>query len=140
MSPEHFDDVVSLEEFLDHGGDLSTVVGIEDYARVILRRHKLDDGERAAMVRLFVDQAVAYIDGEPFTVPDGPTLLPTPGRLQHALWLAQGLGNDEVAERFAGALPAALRASIDRGKATIETGTDVPPRYSPGPGLRSPLG
>jgi hypothetical protein len=100
----------SLSTWLDEGMDFTTIPDLEKYARVIvISRHTFLSEERDRLAAHFWRNLQTWSRGESVQTHDGQVLEPTVGRLRHALWMCEGLVNDETAERFEAALPAEIR-------------------------------
>jgi hypothetical protein len=97
-----------LGTLLDEGVDVTTLPGLEDYARVIvISRHTLLDEERDRLAGHFWRNLNTWLAGEDV---EGRRLEPSRPRIQHAMWMVEGLINLETADRFEAALPEELRA------------------------------
>jgi hypothetical protein len=104
-------DCMTLEEYLDAGGDLTALPDLEGIARVIvISRHTMPRQRREDFAGFFWRNLTTWLAGESVEGFDGEMVGPSPGRIRHAAWLCQGLADEDVAERFEGALPEGIRA------------------------------
>jgi hypothetical protein len=96
----------TLRMFVEAGCDVTTIPGLENYARIIVIGQAMPWPVRAKLALSYHETAEAWLRGEEAS-PFGPDLEveSTPACLQHYLWLAEGLMEEGVAELFAAALP-----------------------------------
>ncbi|MGQ0520190.1 MAG: hypothetical protein ACT4PX_03425 [Actinomycetota bacterium] len=104
---------IQLGHFLDAGGDLTAVPDLDNYARVIMNRHLMDPEERESLTVFFLDNYLRWEMGGVVLI-EGVVIEKSMVRMRHALWLAEALHDDVVAERFVAALPAELREKVER--------------------------
>jgi hypothetical protein len=101
----------SLSYLLDEGFDLSSIPDLESYARVIvISRHALVEEERDRLAAHFWRNLNTWLEGDSVENFDGQPIEPTQRRIQHAMWMVEGLMNLETADRFEAALPETMRA------------------------------
>lgn len=83
---------------------------LETYARVIVIGQVMPWQMRAKLALTYHETAEAWLAGEEATPIPGENIEPTPERVRHYLWLAEGLMEPDVAKMFDAALPEDVRA------------------------------
>ncbi len=100
----------SLGTWLDEGCDLTLIPDLESYAKVIVISHRAAPAAtREKLAAHFWANLNTWLDGDDVTGPEGELLEPTFGRIRHAMWMCEGLVDQDVAARFEAALPQPIR-------------------------------
>ena len=99
-----------LRSFLEAGCDVTIIPDLEQCARVIVIGQVMPWQLHAKLALSFDETAEAWLAGEEARPIPGEEIEPTPERLRHYLWLAEGLMEPEVAQMFEAALLDNVRA------------------------------
>ncbi|MDQ3575479.1 MAG: hypothetical protein M3404_11270 [Actinomycetota bacterium] len=122
--PQPLEAPPTLLEYLEAGGDLTEVPGLENYAKVIIGGWygAITADERDCLAWWFVERATALMNGEPVEDPNGELMEGAPGLLRHYVWMANGLGSQRAAQAFEAALPEELVEACKAQHTAPETG------------------